>query len=100
MEASAPMIRIPQDTTLGTAARRMQDENAAVALVVDRDDLPVGVLTERQLLAAMAAGRHPDIAAAGAWMVPVLIDRDGARSLPDVRASARIGMTARGASRT
>ena len=34
----------------------------------------------------MAAGRHPDIAAAGSWMVPVLIDADGARSLPDVRA--------------
>ena len=53
------MIRIPQDTTLGTAARRMQDENAAVALVVDRDDLPVGVLTERQLLAAMPPAGIP-----------------------------------------
>jgi CBS domain-containing protein len=100
MEASTPMIRIPQDTTLGTAARRMQDCNEAIALVVDGADLPVGVLTERQLLAAMAASRHPDLAAAGSWMVPVLIDADGARSLPDVRARARIGMAARGAART
>jgi CBS domain-containing protein len=100
MEASTLMIRIPQDTTLGTAARRMQAENAAVALVVDAADLPVGVLTERQLLAAMAASRHPDIGTAGSWMVPVLIDEDGARSLPDVRATARIGTTARGIART
>lgn len=94
------MIRIPQDTTLGAAARLMQAENSAVALVVDGSDLPVGVLTERQLLAAMAASRHPDIGTAGSWMVPVLVDSDGARSLPDVRATARIGMTARGAART
>jgi hypothetical protein len=33
-------------------------------------------------------------------MVPVLIDADGARGLPGVRARARIGMVARGASRT
>ena len=96
MEATTLMIRIPQDTTLGTAARWMQEENSAVALVVDPDDLPVGVLTERQLLAAMAASRHPDIGTAGSWMVPVIIDADGSRGLPDIDATVRVGIAARG----
>jgi CBS domain-containing protein len=94
------MIRIRQDTTLGTAARLMQEERACVALVVDRDDLPIGVLTERQLLASIAASRHPDIGTAGSWMVPVVVDADGARSLPDTRATARIGIAARGGARS
>ena len=34
------MIRIPQETTLGMAARLMQSERACVALVVDAHDLP------------------------------------------------------------
>ncbi|MDX6628436.1 MAG: hypothetical protein QOH00_682 [Gaiellales bacterium] len=93
------MIRIPQDTTLGAAARRMQEEHSGVALVVDRNDLPVGVLTEGQLLAAMAAGRHPEVGTAGSWMVPVVIDADGARGLPDTDAAARVGIAARGRSR-
>ncbi len=92
------MIRIPQETTLGMAARLMQSERAGVALVVDAHDLPVGVLTERQLLASIAASRHPDIGTAGSWMVPVEIDADGVRSLPDVDATARIGIVARGRS--
>jgi CBS domain-containing protein len=92
------MIRIPQETTLAMAARLMQSERAGVALVVDADDLPVGVLTERQLLASIAASRHPDIGTAGSWMVPVVIDADGARSLPDTRATARVGMAARSGS--
>jgi CBS domain-containing protein len=96
MEASTLMIRIPQDTTLGAAARQMRLENAAVALVVDREDLPIGVLTERQLVAAMAAGRHPDVGTAGAWMVPVIIDANGARGLPDTDATTRVGIAARG----
>ena len=92
------MIRIPQETTLGMAARLMQSEHVDVALVVDARDMPVGVLTERQLLASMAASRHPDIGTAGSWMVPVMIDADGARSLPDVDATSRIGIVVRGRS--
>ncbi len=90
------MIRIPQGTTLGMAARLMQDEHSSVALVVDDRDLPVGVLTERQLLASIAASRHPDIGTAGCWMVPVEIDANGVRSLPDVDATDRVGIVVRG----
>ena len=90
------MIRIPQETTLGMAARLMQSEQVDVALVVDARDMPVGVLTERQLLASIAASRHPDIGTAGSWMVPVEIDADGVRSLPDVDAAARVGIAVRG----
>jgi CBS domain containing-hemolysin-like protein len=90
------MIRIPQETTLGMAARLMQSEQACVALVVDERDLPIGVLTERQLLASIAASRHPDIGTAGSWMVPVEVDADGVRSLPDTDAAAQVGIVGRG----
>lgn len=90
------MIRIPQETTLGMAARQMESERTSVALVVDDRDLPVGVLTERQLLASIAASRHPDVGTAGSWMVPVEIDADGVRSLPDVDAAARVGIVVHG----
>ena len=59
--------------------------------------IPAGTVSQRigQLAAALDAA-HPD----GVVLLPVLIDADGARSLPDVRARARIGMAARGAART
>ena len=91
-EASIAMIRIPYDTTLGTAARQMQEAHATVVLVVDRDDLPIGVLTERHLLASVAASRHPDQGTAGSWMAAVVIDADGHATLPDTDAGTRVGI--------
>ena len=91
-EASSAMIRIPYDTTLGTAARQMQEAQATVVLVVDRNDLPIGVLTERHLLQSIAASRHPDHGTAGTWMAPVVIDGEGHATLPDSDVSARVGI--------
>ena len=93
-EASIAMIRIPYDTTLGAAARQMQEAQATVALVVDRNDLPIGVLTEQHLLSSVAASRHPDHGTAGSWMAPVVIDADGHATLPDTDAAARVGIAA------
>ena len=86
------MIRISYDTTLGSAARQMDAANTTVAVIVDADDLPIGVLTERHLLQSVAASRHPDHGTAGAWMAPVVIDGEGHATLPSSDASARVGI--------
>lgn len=91
-EASIAMIRIHHDTTLGAAARQMQAAQATVALVVDGGDVPIGVLTERHLLASVAASRHPDHGTAGSWMARVVIDADGHATLPETDAVARVGI--------
>jgi signal-transduction protein with cAMP-binding, CBS, and nucleotidyltransferase domain len=88
------MIRIPFDTTLGAAARQMEAAGTSVAVVVDADDLPIGVLTDRHLLQSVAASRHPDHGTAGVWMAAVVIDADGHATLPETDASARVGIGA------
>ena len=57
MEASTPMIRIPQDTTLGTAARRMQDENGG-GRARRRSRRPAGRRADRAPV-ARGDGRRP-----------------------------------------
>src|SRR5262249_8945207 len=86
------MIRIPYDTTLGAAARQMQEAHVTVVLVVDRDDVPIGVLTERHLLSSVAASRHPDHGTAASWMARVVIDADGHATLPETDASSHVGI--------
>ena len=54
------MVRIARSTTLGQAARLMERHGVGMLLVTDELDEPVGVLTERHLLAATAMSRHPD----------------------------------------
>ena len=85
------MIRIPYDTTLGAAARQMQAAHVTVALVVDPQDVPIGVLTERHLLASVAASRHPDHGTAASWMARVVIDAHGHATLPEEMDSAHVG---------
>jgi len=86
------MIRIHHDTTLGAAARQMQAAQATVALVVDADDIPIGVLTERHLLSSVAASRHPDHGTAGSWMARVVIDAEGHATLPETDTAAQVGI--------
>ncbi len=89
------MIRVPIATTLGEVARIMEREAASALVVIDADDSPVGVITDRHLLAAMAASRHPDHGTAASWMAPVVIDADGTRTLPETDAGRRIGIRTR-----
>jgi signal-transduction protein with cAMP-binding, CBS, and nucleotidyltransferase domain len=88
------MIRIPYDTTLGSAARQMEAANTSVAVVVDAEDLPIGVLTERHLLQSISASRHPDHGTAATWMAPVVIDGEGHATLPDSDVAPRVGIGA------
>ena len=89
------MIRITESTTIGEAARLMQRRGVGVLLVTDGQDEPVGVLTERHLVEAVAASRHPDHGTAASHMARVIVDSDGAARLPDVDTTALIGIGAR-----
>jgi CBS domain-containing protein len=89
------MIHVPQETTLGQVARIMEREAATALVVTDADDTPVGVITDRHLLSAMAASRHPDAGTAGSWMAPVVIDEHGTRTLPDTDTGHRVAIRAR-----
>jgi CBS domain-containing protein len=89
------MVRVPETITLGTAARLMEAHSVAALLVVDDLDEPIGVLTDRHLLAAVAASRHPDHGTARLYMAPVLVDSDGAPRLPDTDAATMVGIALR-----
>jgi CBS domain-containing protein len=86
------MVRIARSTTLGQAARLMERHGVGMLLVTDELDEPVGVLTERHLLAATAMSRHPDHGTAESFMAPVLVDSDGAPRMPDTDASSRVAI--------
>ena len=85
-------VRVTHTTTLGEAARLMERHGVGLLLVTDELDEPVGVLTERHLLTATAASRHPDHGTAASFMAPVLVDSDGAPRMPDTDASTRVGI--------
>ena len=55
----SPVITTTGHTTLCAAAARMRDHGIGALAVVDSDGDLVGVLTERDLLRAMADGRVP-----------------------------------------
>lgn len=58
---SADMIAVESEATLREAARRMFERNSGAALVGNPTvgSLP-GIITERDVLGAIAAGRDPD----------------------------------------
>ena len=51
--------------TLREAARMMAARQVGAAVVIDRDDAGVGILTERDILRSVAAGESPDTEIAG-----------------------------------
>jgi CBS domain-containing protein len=56
-----PVVTTTGEATLCAAATRMRDHGIGALAVVDRDGDLVGVLTERDLLRAMADGRAPRV---------------------------------------
>ena len=66
---SAPPVTCETGTSLKTAARRMAEAGIGAVLVTDRSRV-AGILTERDLLRAAAAGVDPVTAIAGTWMTP------------------------------
>src|SRR5690554_1770026 len=52
---TSPPVTAPADLPLGEAARRMHDRGIGSLLTTDADGRPSGILTERDLLSAVAA---------------------------------------------
>lgn len=70
--ANRALVAVPPQASLRVAAGLM-DENSVGALVVTTDRGAVGILSERDVVAALAAGAHPDEATvAGAMSISVV----------------------------
>jgi CBS domain-containing protein len=65
---SRDVVTVPEDATLGEVARRLRAADARVALVLDVHCDVVGIVTERELVDAVASSRHPDHGTARSWM--------------------------------
>ena len=88
----ATIERIDQTATLGEAARVMRARGVSILVVSDAHGEPVGVLTERHLVDAVAASRHPDHGTAGSWMTPLIVDRPDTTRLPDTDTAALVAI--------
>ena len=62
---SVQVLSIGPAHTLHEAARMMIARQVGAAVVVNRDDAGVGILTERDILRSVAAGESPDAEVAG-----------------------------------
>jgi CBS domain-containing protein len=62
---SLQVLSIGPAHTLREAARMMAARHVGAAVVVNLDHAGVGILTERDILKSVAAGRNPDIEVAG-----------------------------------
>lgn len=66
---TAPALVAVEDEALAAVAGRMAERNLGSVVVVEAGR-PVGILTERDLLRAAAAGVDPGTAVVGGWMTP------------------------------
>lgn len=58
---------IGPEATLGEAAERMIDQNVGCLAVIDRREM-VGIVTEHDVVEAVAGGADPDKSLISAWM--------------------------------
>jgi CBS domain-containing protein len=61
------LLSVAPEDTLAEAAQRMADENVGSAVVLDHGRL-IGIITERDLLRAMAGRVHPSEGRVREWM--------------------------------
>lgn len=64
---SREVLSVAPEDTIGEAAQRMADSNVGSSVVLDHGRL-IGILTERDLLRAMAQRVHPSEARVREWM--------------------------------
>ena len=62
------VLTVRSVSTLGEVARVMRKRNVGSVIVVDEEGAHVGMLSERELVDAVAASRDPDEGQAGSWM--------------------------------
>jgi CBS domain-containing protein len=77
---SRDLLTVVPEDTLGEAAERMAGKNVGAALVMDAGRL-VGILTERDLLAAVAARVQTSEAPVGEWMTEKPVTAPAATSI-------------------
>ena len=75
---SSDVLTIGPTHTLRQAARLMADRRVGAAVVLDPDADGPGILTERDVLEAVAQGQDPDTEAAGEHLTP-----DAVTATPD-----------------
>ena len=70
------LLTVERDATLADAARRMSERGVGAVVVVERERL-TGILTERDVLKAVAGGLQPD-ARVSDWMTrhPETVESD------------------------
>lgn len=61
------LLSVAPEDTIGEAAQRMADQNVGSAVVLDHGRL-IGIITERDLLRAMAGRVHPSEGRVREWM--------------------------------
>jgi CBS domain-containing protein len=65
---STDILTVRSDSTIGEVARALRSRNVGSAIVVNAAYKPVGIITERELVDAVAASRNPDVGLAESWM--------------------------------
>jgi CBS domain-containing protein len=70
---STDVVTVTGADTLGQVARTMRKRNVGSALVIDGDNKPVGIITERELVESVASSRNPDVGTAQSWMSEKLL---------------------------
>jgi CBS domain-containing protein len=100
------IVGVAPEDTLGEAAQRMAEQHVGSAVVLDHGRL-IGIVTERDLLRAMAGRVHPSDARVREWMTaePIVVSEStspgeaarmmlehGFRHLPVVEGDRTIGI--------
>ena len=67
------LVTVGEQDTLGSVARTLRQHNVGSAFVVGENSEPVGIITERDLVASVAASRNPDQGTAESFMTRDLI---------------------------
>ena len=88
---SRDMVTVGEGTTLGEVARTMRANAATVALVLDGFGDVVGMVTERELVDAVAASRHPDHGTAQSFMRRDFVVIPSTSSLDDADSMMKAG---------
>ncbi|GIU86392.1 MAG: hypothetical protein KatS3mg009_0907 [Acidimicrobiia bacterium] len=67
---SAPVVTVRPSDSVAQAAARMRERRVGSVVVVDGDERPIGILTERDMIRVAAAGTDASAAKVSEWMTP------------------------------
>jgi CBS domain-containing protein len=78
-----PVLTVGPDHTLRQVAERMAGRRVGSAIVMDPDSEGIGILTERDMLNALAAGLDPDTERVGAHLTREVVYAGPEWTLPE-----------------